>query len=333
VSFVEIDGLRFRGRDLWTAVQLALRGGIPPSLRATDVDEPMTLRLVSDPDAGPPLLELANARSKPIGRHYFERSEMLRDTRERRLQALSSNPHWWDGASGDCEAAERELAAIASPELSMRRVERLGAASADSHYHELEVQWQRDKGMGVERCFPPPLSAVLMYVRCTEGGVEGVSLPAQCWEHLVTSIPSDRGLVESLRRVALLPCPLPNGVYEDIANLDAEALRDLLKRSSLALSDPIGRLHLIDLLLAAVGILPETLALAQEQIHYLTTPRFADELELTRALVNLAYRAFGTEAEESGVEPRRQLSAAWVHARRVAGILLRGGADPGRLAT
>jgi hypothetical protein len=333
VRFIEIDGLRFRGRDLWSAVQLALRGGIPPILRDMDVDEPMTLRLVSDPDTGHPLLELANSRSKPIGRHYFERSEMLLDTRERRLRALRSNPHWWDGASGDCEAVERELAAIASPELRMHRVERLGATSADSHYLELEAQWQRDKGLRIDRCFPPPLLAVLTYVRCTEGGVGGTSLPGQCWEVLVQSVPSNRGFVESLRRVALLPCPLPDGVYEHIANLDAETLRDLLQRSSLALADPIGRLHLIDLLLAAVGILPETLDLVQQQIHYLATSRFAEDVELTRVLVDLGYRAFGTEAEEDGIEPRRQLLAAWVHAGRVAGILLRGGAKPGRLAT
>jgi hypothetical protein len=50
-------------------------------------------------------------------------------------------------------------------------------------------------------------------------------------------------------------------------------------------------------------------------------------------LVDLSYRAFGAEAADTGVGPPRQLLAAWAHAGRAAGILLRGGADPGRLAT
>ncbi len=131
----------------------------------------------------------------------------------------------------------------------------------------------------------------------------------------------------------MLPCPLPDSLRDAIGSLDTEPLRDLLKRSALGLSDPIGRLHLVDLLLAAAGKLSEALELAQEQIGYLATPRFADEVELARALVDLSYRAFGTEADNNGIEPRLQLLAAWAHAGRVAGILLRIGAVPGRLAS
>lgn len=95
----------------------------------------------------------------------------------------------------------------------------------------------------------------------------------------------------------------------------------------------VGHLHSIDLLLASAASLPEALDLAQEQIAYLSTPHFADELKLSRALVDLAYRAFGAEAEETGVEPRRQLLAARVHAGRVTGIMRRAGVNLSHLAT
>lgn len=335
VNYLEVGNLRFRVRDFWPAVQEALRGATP-ILQANDQGEPFSLRLVSDEDTPVPVLALADRSGRLVGRHHFQFSELLLDDRGERLKALRTNPHWWDGDPRGVEGVERDLFAIDSAALRVREIRRIMDRSADAHYIELEAEMKRElrrgRSFSLDRCFPPPLAAVLAYIRCTDAGADDESPARQSWEALVGSIPDERGLVESLCRIALLPCPLPERLRKRIAALDPEPLRDLLKQSAAALSDPIGRLHLIDLLLAATGKLPEAMDLAEEQIGYLAIPRFADEIALTLALVDLAYRAFGVGAEETGVEPRRQLLAAWVHAGRVAGIMLRGGAIPERLA-
>lgn len=335
VNSLEVGNLRFRVRDFWPAVQEALRGATS-ILQDNDQGEPFSLRLISVEDTPVPVLALADRSGRIVGRHHFPFSELLLDDRGERLKALRANPHWWDGDPRAVEGVERDLSAIDSAALRVREIRRIMARSADAHYVELEEITQRELRRGgsfpIDRCFPPPLSAVLAYIRCADTGADSESPAGQSWEALVESITDECGLVESLCRIALLPCPFPESLRKRIAALDTESLRDLLKQSAAALPDPIGRLHLIDLLLAATGKLSEAMDLAQEQIGYLAVPGFADEIALTLALVDLAYRAFGVEGEETDVEPRRQLLAAWVHAGRVAGIMLRGGVIPERLA-
>jgi nucleoside phosphorylase/tetratricopeptide (TPR) repeat protein len=335
LNVIEVGDLHFRVHDFWPKVQEAMRGATP-ILQDNDQGEPFSLRLLSDEEATAPLLELADRSGKSVGRNHFQFSELFLDDRNQRLRALRRNPHWWDGDPRGVEGVERDLSVIDSAVLRVREIRRIMDRSADAHFVELEAEMQldqrRERSLSLDRCFPPPLAAVLTYIRCAVAVADGESFAGQCWEALVGSIPDERGLVESLCRIALLPSPLPEGPRVYLAALDAEQLRDLLKKAASALSDPIGRLHLIDLLLAASEKLPEAMELAQEQIGHLVTPRFADEIALTLALVDLAYRAFGVEAEETGVDPRRQLLAAWVHAGRVAGIMLRGGAIPKRLA-
>lgn len=335
VNYLEVGNLRFRVRDFWPAVQAALRGATP-ILQDNEQGEPFSLRLISGEDTPMSVLALADRSGRLVGRHHFQFSELLLDDRGERLKALGTNPHWWDGDPRGVEGLERDLSAIDSAALRVLEIRRIMGRSADTHYIELEAEIKHDLRRGrsftLARCFPPPLAAVLTYIRCTDAGADGESPAGRSWEALVRSIPDECGLGECLFRIALLPCPLPQGLRVRIAALDTESLRDLLKQSAAALSDPIGRLHLIDLLLAATGKLPEAMDLAQDQIGYLAVPRFADEIALTQALVDLAYRAFGVEAEETGVEPRRQLLAAWVHAGRVAGIMLRNRAIPERLA-
>lgn len=214
VTVIKIDGLWLATRDLWPAVESAL-GGAVPIIREVDDDKPLTLRLVSLPDAPQPVLELADAKGRAIGRGYLEHSEILSSSREVRLQALQAHPHWWDGQPDGCEAVERLLARIDSPALRMHRLERLAAESADSHYLERESQWRRDQGMHIDRCFPPALDSILTYVRCTNAWNGGTLDPARCWDALARSIPAERGLEERLRRVALLPSALPGSARRD----------------------------------------------------------------------------------------------------------------------
>ena len=336
VNYLEVGDLHFRVRDLWPAVQKALRGARPILLN-NDREQPFSLLLVSKEDDPLPVLELADVDGRPVGRHYFQYSELLLDDRGRRLQALRSNPDWWDGHPGGAEGLELELSAIYSATLRVREIRRIMARSADAHYMGLETELQRvrrrNRNFTLDRCFPPPLSSVLTYIRCTEAGADGESLATQCWETLVQSIPAERGLVEPLRRIALMPRPLPDSVHRRIDALPVEPRRELLKRASAGMTHPVGHLHLIDLMLACAGTLPEALDLAQKQIGYLSTSHFEDELKLTRALVDLAYRAFGAEVEETEVAPCWQLLAAWVHAGRITRIMRRAGVNVSHLAT
>jgi hypothetical protein len=333
VNYLEVGDLHFRVRDFWPAVQGALRSAAPILLQDVDRNEPFSLRLVSNEDAPRPMLEVADRSGKSVGRHHFQFSELLLDARGRRLQALRSNSHWWDGDPRGAEGVERDLSAIDSAALRIREIRRIKARSADAYYIGLEEEWHLNRGFTLDRCFPPPLSAVLTYIRCTEAGADGESLATQCWETLVQSIPGERGLEEPLGRIALMPCLLPGDVHRRIDALPVEPRRELLKRASAWMTHPVGHLHLIDLLLACARTLPEALDLAQEQIGYLSTSHFEDELKLTRVLVDLAYRAFGAEVEETEAASCRQLLAAWVHAGRITLIMRWAGVDLSHLAT
>jgi len=332
VTVTKVGRRRIAAPDILSAVESAMLGE-EPTLCDLDRRGPLSLRLVSEPGDSRPVVELTDEHGLSLGRHYFPYTELLSTSRELRLQALARNPSWWDGTSGNCASVERELAAIPSAELRIRRVEQLAASSAENHYTELEDQWQHDKGMRIDRCLPPPLSAVLNYIRSNGKVAAAQSLSEQCWESLVQSIPASRGLAEPLRRIALLPCPLPDTVHRSIGKLDLETRREVLKNAALGMANPIGQLHLIDLMLSAADSLPEALDLAQEQIGHLCMSDFAHALKLTRALVDLAYRAFGNEAAKTGIEPRRQLLAAWAHATQVTAILLKGGVNPNSLAS
>lgn len=325
VTVAEIDGLSFAARDLWPALESALRGTVP-ILNDTDDQKPVTLRLVSPADAQQPVLELADAKGKPIGRHYFEHSEILYPSRDLRLQALQRHPHWWDGQPDGAEAVEQILAGIDPPERRIQELARLAAQSADGHYLALEAQWRRDRGVPIDRCFPPALESILTYVRCTENYGDGGRLADRCWDALGSSVPVERGLPERLRRITLLPCPLPDAVRSEISDLDAEQAQGLLKALSAALVDPVGRLHLLDLALTVSGTLPDALEIAQAQIDYLTTKEFDTELQLILRLIDIGYRAFEARKTADSL-PQDRLLGAWIHAAQVLRILLSGGAD------
>lgn len=330
VTVAEIDGLCFAARELWPAVENALRG-VVPILKDADNDKAVTLRLVSPPDALQPVLELADAKGKPIGRHYFEHSEILYPSRDLRLQALQRHPHWWDGQPDGAEAVEQILAGIDPPERRIQELARLAAQSADGHYLALEAQWRRDRGVPIDRCFPPALDSILTYVRCAENDGDGGRLADRCWDALGRPVPVERGLPERLRRITLLPCPLPDAVRSEISDLDAEQAQGLLKALSAALVDPVGRLHLLDLALTVSGTLLDALEIAQAQIDYLTTSDFDTELRLVLTLIDIGYRAFET-GKTADSRPQERLLAAWIHAAQVLRILLSGGADLAALA-
>lgn len=336
VDCIELDGVRFREWDFWSVAQKALHGA-RPILLDSERGQPFGLSLESNKDHPRPVLELTDVDGRSVGCYHLQFSELLLDARGQRIQALRSQPHWWDGDPRDVESIERDLSVIDSAALRVREIRLIMARSADAHYRALEEELQRaqvrNKGLPLDRCFPPPLSAVLTYMRCSAAGADGESLAAQSWDALVRSIPAERGLAESLHRITLLPCPLPEAVHRSIAALDREPRRDLLKLAASEMTHAVGHLHLIDLLLASAAVLPEALDLAQEQIGYLSTSHFADEMKLALTLVDLAYRAFGAEADEGGIEPHRQLLAAWVHAGRITGIIRRAGVKPDHLAT
>jgi len=336
VASIQVDALSFRALDLWPAVQTALRG-LRPIVLDSEWQQPFGLSQASGMEEPRLMLELTDAGGRVIGRHRFQFSELLLDSREQRIQALRSNPCWWDGDLRGAEGVERDLSVVDSAASRVREIRRIMARSADAHYIELEQellhQRQHRQGLPLKRCFPPPLSAVLNYIRCNETNTDVGSLAPQCWDTLVRSIPIERGLSESLHRISLLPCPLPDAVPQSLAALDEESRREVLKLAAPGMAHAVGHLHTIDLLLASAGTLPEALNLAQDQIDYLSTSHFADELRLTHILVDLAYRAFGTEAEENGIEPRRQLLAAWAHAARITIIMRWAGVDLDNITT
>ena len=327
----DLDGLRFAVPEFWSSVVAALRG-LRPTLHEADKGKAYSLERVSHSDDPRPILSLADETGKTVREGHYEFSELLLDSREQRLQALRAHPHWWDGEPEGYEALERRLAATEPADLRIGRLMEAVERSADAHYLAVADQWRRDRGMGIDRCFPPPLDAVLAWVRYDTGALAGALATDALWHRLVATIPPERGLAEPLQRLARLPCPLPDAVHTKIAALDAEQTADLLGTLARDLTDPLGRIHLIDLLLGAAARWPAALGLAQAQVAHLASARFDAEVRLLLALVDLGDRAFGCEPGATSSPPSQRLLAAWAHAGRIAGILLAGPADPSTVA-
>ncbi len=332
VVIQDLDGLRFPVTEFWSAVEASLRG-LRPILHEADTRQAFSVQRVSEPTNPRPIFNLADETGKTIREGYLEYCELLLDSRERRLQALRAHPHWWDGDPEGYEALERRLTALVPAERRIAEIIETAARSADAHYLAVATQWQcHPDGMSFDRCFPPPLAAVLTYLRCRGEADSTAFDTAVLWRRLVESIPPERGLAEPLRRIALLPCPLPDAVHARLGELDAQQTADLCGTLATLLIDPVGRLHLIDLLLGAARRWPAALELAQAQIAHVASARFDAEVELVKALVDLAYGAFGNEGADAEAEPRARLAAAWCHAGRIAGVLLAGPVDPASAA-
>jgi hypothetical protein len=139
-------------------------------------------------------------------------------------------------------------------------------------------------------------------------------------------------LGESLERIALFPRALPEGARQAVCGLETDELAWLLNRAAAALRDPLGRLHVLDLALTVDDLQPTAIDIAQAEIDHLASEQFAAEARLLTRLADMAYRAFDNEPAAADTTPTLRLLAAWVHAARVAGILLRGGADAKKLA-
>jgi hypothetical protein len=331
VEITELHGLRFKTVELWSRIEAAIQG-LRPSLHEADTGKVYSLLRVSEPDAPCPIVSFADEAGRTVGEGCIELSELLLDSRELRLQALRAHPHWWDGEPAGCEALERRLAALQPAELRIRRLIETMERSADARYLDLESAFRRQDEMSLDRLFPPPLSAVLTYIRCVRSTDPARLDIDAVWRSLVASIPPERGLGESLGRIALFPSALPEGAHQALRELRADEIARLLNRAAGALRDPLGRLHVLDLALTVADLEPAAIDIAQAEIDHLASEQFGAEARLLTRLADMAYRAFDNELAAAEATPELRLLAAWVHAARVAGILLRGGADAAHLA-
>lgn len=326
VEITEVHGLRFKTVELWSRIEAAIRG-LRPSLRDADTGKAYSLLRVSEPDAPCPVISFADEAGRTIGEGCIELSELLLDSRELRLQALRAHPHWWDGEAEGCEALERRLAALEPAELRIRRMIETRERSADAHYLGLESAILRRGDRSLARLFPPPLAAVLTYIRCATLPHPAVLDRDAVWQTLVESIPPERGLGEPLRRMALFPSALPKGARLALREVAPDSVETTLGRLAPLLADPIGRLHVLDLALTVANLMPVAIDIAQAEIDHLASEQFEAEARMLTRLADMAYRAFENEPAAADATPALRLVAAWVHAARVAGILLRGGAD------
>ncbi len=321
-----VHGLRFKTVEFWSRIEAAIRG-LRPSLHDADTGRPYSLLRVFEPDTPCPVISFADEAGRTIGEGCIELSELLLDSRELRLQALRAHPHWWDGEPEGCEALERRLAVLEPAEMRIRRLIEATERSADAHYLGLESAILRRGDRSLARLFPPPLAAVLTYIRCATLPHPAALDRDAVWHTLVESIPPERGLGEPLRRMALFPSALPELARLALRGVPPESIEATLGRLAAVLADPIGRLHVLDLALTVADLMPTAIDIAQAEIDHLASEQFEAEARMLTRLADMAYRAFENEPAAADATPALRLLAAWVHAARVAGILLRGGAD------
>ncbi|MEA1053177.1 TIR domain-containing protein [Lamprobacter modestohalophilus] len=325
VTVLQARGLELPSSELWAAIATAMRGKV--GIVHSSEEEALSVRLISEPEADNPTLELADDQGNLRLRGYFEHSEVLSPERQNRLAALRRHPEWWDGEAGGAEAVERRLALIDNPARRMEAIERLTTASADRSYQGLAAQWQRDKRAHLDDLLPPPLQALLRYLRLAPEDLDPQPDSSRLWDRLAATIPASRGLFERLRRAALLPYRLPEAARLEFASLSPDEIDDLLSRLGDHLHGPTGRLHLIDLALGVAESMPAALTIAQDQLDQLLSASGDTQARLLIELARLNWLTLDSGHRANEPQGAASLVAAWAHAAFVADLMLQHASD------
>jgi hypothetical protein len=336
---VKINGIPFPPDEFWSAAEVAANGG-EITVQGFDGSGQFSLQKSSEPpreacSTGGQIegqVEAQGETQRDVGDsspemvvNIFDRNGqfisrfvnpilglMSADTSER-LRVLQANRHWFDVSQDAAEREMAEIAAIGNPRDRVDRANSWANQSAATYYLRLGERMRARRGFQREEITGLEAAALLRHYRLQplyqEGAVFSLILRAS-----TTSLLSDEGVETTLDRMASLPIRIDDRVAEEIQKLELESRRKLLADFRARHRSPLGKLHLVDLILRTAGEDVETLQQARAALAEVFDEGVgAAQFRLFKSILVAVNEEFGYWSDTSEWSAAARLAMVWAH--------------------
>lgn len=330
---IQINGIAFPADDFWPAAEIAMNGGTA-SVEA--LNESTLFRLQKGHavsmtnDDGNSLARNENVRDEDkyctsemlleiydddnlVTRFENAMLGLLDSNKSERVNALKANSHWFDT---DPQKREREILEIAGAENPRERIDRTnrwGKQSAATFYLVLEQRMRTSNRFQLRDFMGVDGLGLLRFYRLHE--LDQVNLPFVLTPDATSDrLLSEEGVAAAVDRLSSLPIRVPDGVVAQLRQLDQESLRTLLFQFESAHQSPVGKLHLVDLLLRTARDEADSIVRAKVVLEDLFDEETgALQFKLYRSMLIAMNEEFALWSDASSWPTPIKLAMVWGH--------------------
>jgi hypothetical protein len=333
---IQINGIPFPPDEFWQAAEAAVNGRVGTVegfsqrglMRLQQSTTPNDLQFIGDETQGEVVqpapertVDIYDESGQLVSRFKHAMLGLMSAEVSERLRTLSANRHWFDI---DQETTEREMEDIAAMHNPRERVDRAnswGKGSTATFYLGLEQKmrakngFQRDDLTGLEG------AGLLRHYRlqhfCQSNAPFSQALSAS-----TTLLMAEETLEATLDRLVSLPVRIADSVIEDIQKLEDEGRHALLCRFTVNHPSPLGKLHLIDLLLRTGGENEAALLQARGVVKELFNDGAGSlQFKLFKSILVSVNEEFGFRSDTSEWPAAFRLAMVWAHATNLYDVM------------
>jgi len=237
------------------------------------------------------------------------------DFRRRFLQELS----YFDDQSPESRSALiDEIVTIFDPLMRLERLTSVLAESPAFYYKNLASQLDRKEDFPPEELFPRLPTLLLRFTHLTKDG------PIE-WDLLSGDLISQLGILDTLRRLTLVPRRLPQIVLNHIAKLSDQAFSELITKMETDMVSPICRIHLFELLASQALRGGAWVARAKKFLQTLLTSKPEPSFDAFHTILTYCFRSLEQHPEAATWSTDVFITAAWAHASQLYNIQMKVG--------
>jgi hypothetical protein len=328
---IQINGIAFPADDFWPAAEIAMNGGTalveafnqvtPLRLQrvhwvsATNTEGDSLTRDVeieSKYRASDRVLEIYD-EEKLLTRFENAMLGLLDSNKSERVNALKANTHWFDTDPVKREREILEIAGMINPRERVDRTNLWGKRSIATFYLGLQQRLRANNRFELKDFTEIEAIGLLRFYRFNE--LDQVNLPfALKAGALADRLLSEEGVAIAVDRLSSLPIRIPDSVVEQLCQLSQEVLTKLLSNFASAHQSPLGKLHLVDLLLRTGNDEPDLMLRARAILEDLFDEATgALEFKLYRSMLVAMNEEFALLSEVSSWPPAIKLAMVWGH--------------------
>lgn len=265
---IQINSIAFPADDFWPAAEIAMNGGTA-SVEGFNQARPLRLQKGNPASATDTKGDSLTRNGEIGGESKYRASEMVLEIYDdeklvtrfenamfgllvskklERVNALKANSHWFDTDPPRREREILEIAGMANPRERIDRTNLWGRRSAATFYLALERRLRGNNRFELKDFMEVDAMGLLRFYRFNEldqADLPFVLTPDASADRLL----SEEGIAAAVDRLSSLPIRIPDSVVAQLQQLDQESLTTLLFQFESAHQSPLGKLHLVDLLL------------------------------------------------------------------------------------
>lgn len=334
VQVVRAGSLSFRVEAYQQAVARAVAGETA-AINKVDGDEAeYTFRVTTDSEDGADSrpISIFGKDGKLVGTIRDSVLALLLQDADEQRRILRRHSFWFDCDRQALEAEIEEVVLVPEPRTRVERVNRWRKESAELFYRVLRQNFATQERFLWEDLTPPSATGLLRHYRLPATADEGEAF-ADVWARSAEALVRDEGLKDALERIACLPIKIPGGVVSELSKLTPDERRRLFDGWSRSWASPVGKLHLIDLIVRTSSDDVAALNLARQLLTELfDADAGAKHFELFGALLDFVSKEFGYWEDAATWSNRTRLAMVWAHACKLHNAYNAVGADLTELA-